>query len=132
MWSAHCSAARSAIDLGAGVCCLFYSALAPILMLIFLYGPTWITVAALIGLGLTAISPQPVILALVQDEFPKHRALANGTYLALNFVVRAIGIWVVGMVADQFGMSNAFLLACLAAFLSLPAVVFLPKRKTAI
>lgn len=107
-------------------------ALAPILMLVFLYGPTWITVAALIGLGLTAISPQPVILALVQDEFPKHRALANGTYLALNFVVRAIGIWVVGMAADQFGMSSAFLLACLAAFLSLPAVMFLPKRKTTI
>jgi len=107
-------------------------ALAPILMLVFLYGPTWITVAALIGLGLTAISPQPVILALVQDEFPKHRALANGTYLALNFVVRALGIWVVGMVADQFGMSNAFLLSCLAAFLSLPAVMFLPKRKTTV
>ncbi len=106
--------------------------LAPFLMLLFLYGPTWLTIAALIGLGLTAISPQPVIMALVQDEFPDHRALANGTYLALNFVVRALGIWVVGIVADQYGMSTAFLLAGLMAILSLPAVLFLPKREAAI
>lgn len=106
--------------------------LAPILMLFFLYGPGWLTALTLIGLGLTAISPQPVLLALVQDEFPNHRALANGTFLALSFLMRAFGIWVIGMVADQYGLSNAFLLACLTAFLSLPAVFFLPKRKTAI
>ncbi len=106
--------------------------LAPILMILFLYGPTWLTVVALIGLGLTAISPQPVILALVQDEFPEHRALANGTYLALNFVLRAVGIWAVGIIADQYGMSTAFLVAGILAFLSLPAVFFLPKRVAAV
>lgn len=103
--------------------------LAPILMLSFLYGPTWLTIAALIGLGLTAISPQPVLLALVQDEFTEHRALANGIFLALSFLIRALGIWLVGVVADQFGLSNAYLFACLLAFLSLPAVFFLPTRR---
>ncbi|HEY52506.1 MAG TPA: MFS transporter [Caldilineae bacterium] len=103
--------------------------LAPILMLLFLYGPTWLTIASLIGLGLTAISPQPVLLALVQDEFTEHRALANGTFLALSFLIRALGIWLVGMVADHYGMSNAFLFACILAFLSLPAVFFLPPRR---
>jgi FSR family fosmidomycin resistance protein-like MFS transporter len=108
---------------------LFLLGLAPILMLLFLYGPTWLTIATLIGLGLTAISPQPVLLALVQDEFPEHRAVANGVYLALSFLIRALGIWLVGMVADQFGLSNAYLFACLLAFLSLPAVFFLPARR---
>jgi len=103
--------------------------LAPILMLLFLYGPTWLTIAALIGLGLTAISPQPVLLALVQDEFTEHRALANGIFLALSFLIRALGIWLVGLVADQFGLSNAYLFACILAFLSLPAVFSLPAQR---
>ena len=103
--------------------------LAPILMLLFLYGPTWLTIITLIGLGLTAISPQPVLLALVQDEFPEHRAVANGAYLALSFLLRALGIGLVGIVADRFGLSNAYLFACILAFLSLPAVFFLPARR---
>ncbi|MCA9950913.1 MAG: MFS transporter [Anaerolineales bacterium] len=102
--------------------------LAPLLLLAFLYAPDWLTVPILIGLGLTAIAPQPVMLALVQDQFSDHRALANGTFLALNFVIRALGIWVVGILADQIGLSSAFLVSALLAFLAIPAVFMLPSR----
>ncbi|MCA9927829.1 MAG: MFS transporter [Anaerolineales bacterium] len=100
----------------------------PILYLMFLYGPAWTAVPLLIALGLTAISPQPVMLALVQDSFTKHRALANGIYLAVSFLVRAVGIWVVGMLADKIGLQNAYLWSGLLAFLSIPAVFFLPGK----
>lgn len=63
--------------------------LAPFLMITFLYGPEWLAVPLLLLLGFAAISPQPVIMALVQDQFPLNRALANGTYLAITFLLQA-------------------------------------------
>jgi FSR family fosmidomycin resistance protein-like MFS transporter len=100
---------------------------APFLMLAFIYSPAWLALPLLLLLGLAAISPQPVLLATVQDQFPDNRALANGTYLALNFLVRAGGIWVVGRFSDAYGLSAAFTAVAILAFLSVPAVFFLPK-----
>jgi FSR family fosmidomycin resistance protein-like MFS transporter len=106
----------------------FLLSLAPLFLIVFLYGPSWLALPLLIALGLTAISPQPVFLALVQDEFPDHRALANGLYLAMNFLIRALAIWVVGFLADRYGLTNAFLWSALLVFLSLPAIRFLPQK----
>jgi FSR family fosmidomycin resistance protein-like MFS transporter len=101
--------------------------LSPIFHLLFVLAPTWAAIPLLIALGLTALAPQPVLLALVQDSFPHHRALGNGIYLALGFLVRAVGIWLVGVLADQIGLQSAFVVAGLLAFLSIPAVFFLPR-----
>ncbi len=101
---------------------------APLLMLGLIYGPSWLAVPLLIALGLTALSPQPVFLALVQDKFPDNRALSNGTFLALNFLIRAAGIWVVGLLADRFGLTAAFVMSALVAFVSVPALKFLPNN----
>ena len=102
---------------------------APVLMLAFTHSPEWLALPLLLLLGLMAISPQPVLLATVQDQFPENRALANGTYLALNFLVRAGGIWAVGRFSDAFGLSAAFTMVAVLAFLSVPAVFFLPKGR---
>jgi len=103
--------------------------IAPCALFGFLYGPALLAIPLLIVLGLTAITPAPVIMAVVQDEFPHNRAFANGIFLALNFVLRGIGIWLVGALADGLGLSSAFLWSGLLAFLSLPAVWLLPKRE---
>jgi len=100
---------------------------APLLMLLFLFTSGWMTVLVLIALGLTAISLQPVILALVQDLFPDNRALANGSYMALSFVLRAAGIWAIGLTADAFGLVPAFVLSALVGLLALPSIFFIPK-----
>ena len=63
--------------------------LAPFFMIAFVYGPEWLAVPLLLLLGFAAISPQPVIMALVQDQFPLNRALGNGTYLAITFLLQA-------------------------------------------
>ncbi|MCP4419722.1 MAG: MFS transporter [Chloroflexi bacterium] len=103
--------------------------ISPLLTLLFIFGPGWLAIPLLILLGLTAISPTPVLLAIVQDEFPEHRALANGIYIGINFLVRGLGIWLFGVLADRFGLTMAFTLGTVAAFLSLPGVWLLPKRK---
>ncbi len=104
----------------------FLLAISPALMLLFIYAPGWLAAPLLIALGLTAISPTPVMLAAVQDHFPRQRALANGLYLGMNFLVRAVGIWLVGVAADRFGLTAAFTGSALLAFLSLAAVWYLP------
>ena len=101
---------------------------APLLLFLFLYGPGILLVPVLLGLGLTAISPTPVMLAVVQDTFPDHRALGNGIFLALNFLIRALGIWSVGLLADQLGLTNAFFWSGIVAFSGLPAIFFLSRR----
>ena len=102
--------------------------LAPFLMLLFLYGTGATTIIALILLGLTAISVTPVLLATVQDQFPNNGALANGTFMALNFLIRASAIWIVGLLADRIGLFPVFLGGAIFAWLSVPAVWFLPER----
>ena len=99
-----------------------------VLLLAFIYGPSWLAFPLLMLLGLAAISPQPVLLATVQDQFPNNRALGNGTFLAINFLVRALGIWAVGMFADAYGLNAAYAATAFLAFISVPAVFFLPKK----
>lgn len=105
--------------------------IAPCALFGFLAAPPLLVPLLLIMLGLTAITPAPVIMAVVQDEFPDNRAFANGIFLALNFVLRGIGIWLVGSLADRAGLSSAFLWSGLIAFLALPAVWLLPHKKPA-
>lgn len=112
---------------GRGRVLTFLLSMSPVLMLLFLYAPASLLVPLLVALGLTAISPTPVLMATVQDHFPDNRALANGTFLALNFLIRALGIWVVGLLADNVGLPNAYLWSALIAFASLPAVWRLPQ-----
>lgn len=103
--------------------------MAPIMLLGFLLIPTWLSVIFLALLGLFAITPMPVLMATVQDHFPDNRAFANGIFMAINFVFRGIGIYLVGWVGDAFGLNNAFLWSGLLAFLSVPTVFMLPDPK---
>ena len=99
---------------------------APILGLAFINSTGWISIVLMILIGVTVISPTPVIMASVQDQFPDNRAFANGVMLAINFVTRGIAIWGVGALADWIGFESAFYWSCIIAFFSLPATFLLP------
>jgi FSR family fosmidomycin resistance protein-like MFS transporter len=101
---------------------------APFLLLAFLYSPSWLAVPLLLALGFTSLSTQPVLLALVQDQFPHNRALANGVYLAITFLVQAAAIWGIGALADRYGLTPAYAVSALLALVSIPAVFRLPGR----
>ncbi len=109
---------------------LALSVAAPLLLLAFVYGPLWLAVPLLLALGIAALSPGPVVLALVQDQFPHNRAFANGVYLAIAFLLQAVAIWSVGALADNLGLTAAYTIAALLALLSIPAVFRLPGRAT--
>ncbi len=88
--------------------------------------PVWLPL-----LGLSALSIQPVMLALIQDLAPNHRAAANGIYLAMSFLLRPVGVTSLGYMADFWGQWElAFLTGATLALLSLPLLHFLHLTPT--
>jgi FSR family fosmidomycin resistance protein-like MFS transporter len=100
----------------------------PVLMLIFLAVKDWMQIPVLLLLGFFTISLTPVIMALVQESFPENRALANGVYMAMGFIIRALMVVIIGIIGDLYSLRLAFYVSAILMVFSLPIVPFLPKR----
>lgn len=98
----------------------------PLLMFVFLAVNGWLHVVLLLLLGLSALSVGPVIMALVQESVPENRALANGIYMALSFVLRSGVIVVIGMIGDWLSLRSAFAVSAIVALVGLPLILLLP------
>ncbi len=103
----------------------------PLFMLIFLATGGWMRFPLLLVLGFTSLSIAPVIMALVQESFPENRALANGVYMALAFVIRSGAVVVLGALGDLFGLQLAFTVSAVIALLGLPVLLLLPGGQQA-
>jgi FSR family fosmidomycin resistance protein-like MFS transporter len=101
----------------------------PLLMFVFLAVSGWVQFPLLLALGLTSLSVTPVVMALVQESFPESRALANGVYMALSFVIRAGVVLILGGLGDLFGLRQAFTISAIVTLVGLPLVFLLPRRK---
>ena len=100
----------------------------PVFALIFLMVKGWLQAPALIFTGLLALSANPAFLAIVQNHFRLNRSLANGLYMAIGFVLRSLVVFLVGLLADHFGLRAVFTASAWAGFLALPFVFMLPER----
>jgi FSR family fosmidomycin resistance protein-like MFS transporter len=101
----------------------------PALMLLFVVVAGWVRLPLLLALGLTSLSITPVIMALVQETSPQNRALANGTYMSLSFLIRSGVVVVVGAMGDLWSMRAAFLISAVIPLLGLPFLRLLPGRR---
>lgn len=102
------------------------SVAAAIFMLLFLNVEGWVLVLILLALGFSALSTPPVLMAIVQDHLPNNRAVGNGLFLSMSFLIRPISILAIGYVGDQYGLSTAFSLSALVSLLAIPAILALP------
>ncbi len=100
----------------------------PLLMLLFLVVGGWLRFPLLLAMGFAALSVTPVIMALVQESCPENRALANGTYMAMSFLIRSGVVVLVGAMGDAWGMRLAFMACAFITLLGLPLLPLLPKR----
>jgi FSR family fosmidomycin resistance protein-like MFS transporter len=108
---------------------LFVSMLATsISMFLFLMSSGWMRVLLLPVLGFTALSVAPVIMALVQESYPENRALANGIYMAMNFLIRSVMVMILGVIGDLLGLRIGYFIGGVIMLLGLPLVYQLPKR----
>jgi len=101
------------------------------LIFLFLYVPAGFRTLLLPALGFFSLSTSPVIMALAQECYPENRALANGVYMALSFVIQSIIMVVFGAISDLIGMPKTYLLSAVLLVLGLPAVRRFPVRTTA-
>ena len=102
----------------------------PLFMFVFLALQSWVRFPTLLALGFTALSATPVIMALVQESLPENRALANGVYMALSFVLRSGVVVVLGALGDLFGLRLAFTASAVISLLGLPLILLLPGKRS--
>jgi FSR family fosmidomycin resistance protein-like MFS transporter len=108
---------------------LFVSMLTtPLLTFAFLTIESWLKFPLLLMMGFTALSVTPVIMALVQESFPENRALANGVYMSLSFVLGSVVVVVLGAMGDLFGLRLAFTASAVITLLGLPLILLLPRK----
>ncbi len=105
------------------------SILAPLLMIAFLNVSGWLLVPVLLSYGFVSISAEPVFLALVQDNFPENRAVSNGLYISMNFLLRSLVMVLVGVAGDAFGLQTAFWGAAILSIFGLFGIFMLPAEQ---
>lgn len=101
----------------------------PVLMLAFLAVGGWIRFPLLLLLGFSSLSTTPVLMALVQESFPQNRALANGVYMAVSFLLRSGVVVVLGVIGDLSGMRVAFAISAVLPLLGLPLILLFPAQQ---
>lgn len=97
-----------------------------ILMFVFLQVEGWLMIPVLLLLGFFSLSPQPVLLALVQDHLPNHRAVANGLYMSISFLLRSLVLVLVGVAGDRWGLRSTFTISAFISVLSVIPILLLP------
>lgn len=96
------------------------------LLLVFLKVSGWVVVPVLLLLGFSALSTTPVMLAIVQDQLPEHRAMGNGLFMTITFLIRPIAILVIGAIGDRGGLQSAYFWSAWISLLAIPAILALP------
>ncbi|HUS83889.1 MAG TPA: MFS transporter, partial [Anaerolineales bacterium] len=100
----------------------------PIFALAFLRTSGLVQALLLPALGFFALSTTPVIMAWVQESYLENRALANGVYMAMGFLIRAVIVVILGRVGDLVGLRQGFQYSAIIMLLGIPLVFFLPHQ----
>jgi MFS transporter, FSR family, fosmidomycin resistance protein len=104
----------------------------PLLMLLFLMSHGWLSIFLLALIGSFLVSPNSVMLAIVQEMESSHLAFLNSIYMTITFFINSVMVVLMGVLADHFGLNTIYFAAAILAF---PAILFafrLPKKKTVI
>ena len=102
--------------------------LTSILILLFLYLPAAYRNLVLPLLGFFSLSTSPVIMAIAQECYPENRAMANGVYMALTFVIQSVILVFFGAISDVIGLANTYLISAILLLIGLPVVRWFPVR----
>lgn len=101
---------------------------AAMMMLLFVNVQGWAVIPTLLALGFTSLASAPILLALVQEQMPDHRALGNGIFMLISFALRPIAILGVGMIGDRFGLNAAYTWSAVIFLSAIPAIIALPEK----
>ena len=109
---------------------LIASIASPILMLLFTFSDgVVISFVLLVLLGLFIFASSPVLLAIINSFDVERPAFINGVYMTISFIVGAITIMIVGILADKFGLESTYKILSIIGFGAFPFVLILSKQK---
>jgi FSR family fosmidomycin resistance protein-like MFS transporter len=100
--------------------------IAPFLTFLFLQSSGIFTMLVLLLHGLIALSTTPVLMAITQEHLPHNRAVSNGIFISISFLVRPLVAVIIGYLGDGYGLESAYFWGALFSFLAIPAIFFLP------
>lgn len=107
---------------GRRIIMLISSAATVPIVLLFAQFPGWFGFVTAAMIGLLAASTGPLLLVMAQQFMRGRAGAASGMILGFGFIMGAIGIPVVGAIADRIGLVGAFrvqaAIACIAVLLS--------------
>ncbi len=86
--------------------------------------PAFFTAAMI---GLLAASTGPLLLVMAQQLMSGRPGMASGLILGLGFIMGAVGVPIMGAVADEWGIQNAMRLWALIAVLTIFISLLLPS-----
>jgi len=102
---------------------------APLLGLALLMPPAPIQLAAFALAGLVFLSAGPVQLVMMQELLPENRSVAVALASFTTMVAGALGVVLVGALAEVIGLQAALIVAAASALLALPCIAFLPETR---
>lgn len=107
-------------------------------LVLFLRSGGWVSAAAFVVAGLFYGPSHTLMLVAGQRQFPERMAMMAGVFLGFTFVTGAGGAWVLGLLADRFGLPQmldllpwTLLAAAVFAYLALPRRVGSPAAEGA-
>lgn len=101
--------------------------LTPAFLFLFVHASSWMRIPLLMLLGFSSLAMTPVLMAWVQESFPQYRSLANGMYMAINFVLRSGIAIVLGWMGDTIGLQTTYVIASGVMLVGLPFILLLPE-----
>lgn len=113
--------------LGRRLILLISMVVTPLLTFIFLNISGWAQISILPFLGIALLSTTPVIMAMVQESYPDNRSLANGVFMAMSFIIRAVVIVILGGLGDLFGLRQGFVISSVLMLMGIPLIWLLPR-----
>lgn len=91
--------------------------------------PIWVHFLLLGGLGFVLVATFTTSVVLAQAYLPRHHGMASGLIVGLAIGAGGVGAWVLGIVADGFGLPSALWAAAGTPVLGFVAAFFLPEVK---
>ncbi len=101
--------------------------LTPGLLFLFVHITSWWRIPVLMLLGFSSLSIAPVMMAWVQESFPQYRSLANGFYMAINFVLRSGIAVIIGWFGDRMGLQTTYVISAAIMLVGIPFILLLPE-----
>jgi len=107
---------------------LITAILGALFMFLFLRIDGWGTVLMLFLMGFVVLSTTPVVLAIVQDNMPRNRAVGNGLYMMMAFLIRPLSLISIGYLGDKLGLEKVYFWSAAISLLAIPAILALPSK----